>query len=302
MSDSKDPRGTLIDELRRDMPPHAEEYALDRVRTRALASRNEFRSAHRPRRAWRIASVVAATAAVLVVGALALAPRHDTTAFAREQAADALLLKTDGRVLHSVVRYRSTGWNEQFGHDPRYDMDQRWSSWVDPLGKRIRDESVNVGDGSLDGLTVRVGDRILMFQNNVRFGTGKTQQLVEWSKTTDPFGTMMGFMIDQLREVIADGSAKVTGSTTIDGEEYWVVEYSQEKGDLLTVTMRKSDYRLKTWVRKTEGSNGNGKWTGTDRYEFETIEQLDPKSLPEGFFSFDKVIAAAKPGTTIDRR
>jgi hypothetical protein len=166
-----------------------------------------------------------------LAGALALAPRHDTTAFAREQAADALLLKTDGRVLHSVVRYRSTGWSEQYGHDPRYDMDQRWSSWVDPLGKRIRDESVNVGDGSLDGLTVRVGDRILMFQNNVRYGTGKTQQLVEWSKTTDPFGTMMGFMIDQLREVIADGSAKVTGSTTIDGEEYWVVEYSQEKGD-----------------------------------------------------------------------
>ena len=212
------------------------------------------------------------------------------------------MLKTDGQVLHTVVRYTSIGWNEQYGHDARYDMNQRWSSWIDPMGKRIRDESVNVSDGSLDGLTVRVGDRILTFQNNVRYGTGKKQQLVEWSKTTDPFGSITGLLIDQLLEVIADGSAKVTGSTTIEGQEYWGVEYSPEKGNVLTVTMRKSDYRLKTMVRESSGENGNGKWTGTDRFEFETMEQVEPGSLPADFFSFDDVIASAESGTPIDRR
>lgn len=302
MHDSKDPRGLLIDQLRDEMPPIADTDSLHRVRNRALASRNQVRRTHASRRVWRVAGAVAATAAVLVVGLAVLAPRYETAAFAREQAADALLLKTDGRVLHTVARYRTTGWNEQFGHDERYDLDQRWSTWIDPVGKRLRDESVNLGDGSLDGLTVRVGDRVLLFQNNVRHGTGDKQQLVEWTKTTDQFGTTMGFMIDQLRQVIADGSAKVTGSTTIDGEDYWVVEYSPEKGDVLTVTMRKSDYRLKTWVRESSGKNGNGEWTGTDRIDFETMEQLDPESLPKDFFSFDQVIAAAEPGTPIDKR
>lgn len=302
MSSINDPHGMLVDELQRDMPPLAEEAALDRVRMRALASRGRSHAAWASHRGWRLATIAATVAAALVVGALTLAPSSDTKAFAREQAADALLLKTDGQVLHTVVRYTSTGWNEQYGHDARYDMDQRWSTWIDPAGKRIRDESTNIGDGSLDGLTIRVGDRILLFQNNVRYGTGKKQQLVEWSKTTDPFGSMMGILIDQLRAVIADGSAKVTGSKTIDGQEYWVVEYSPEKGSMLTVTMRKSDYRLKTMARESSGKNGNGKWTGTDRFEFETMEQVEPGSLPADFFSFDAVIAAAEPGTPIDKR
>jgi hypothetical protein len=301
MSEGKDPREMLVDGLHRDMPPIADEDALDRVRRRALASRGEVRRAYTSHRTWRIVGAIAATA-VFVVGALALAPRYNTVAFARERAADALLLKTDGAVLHTVVRYRSSDWNEQYGHDARYDLDQRWSTWIDPVGRRIRDESVNVGDGSIDGMTVRVGDRVVSFQNNVRYGTGSRQQLVEWGKSTDPFGTMMGTMIDQLSEVIADGSAKVAGSTTIDGEDYWVVEYSQEKGDLLTVTMRKSDYRLKTWVREGSGQNGNGQFKGSQRIDFETMEQVGPESLPADFFSFDKVIAAAEPGTPIDKR
>lgn len=302
MSDINDPHGMLADELQRDMPPLAEEAALDRVRTQALASHRRSHTARTSHRGWRMAGVLATVAAVLVVGALTLAPPNDTTAFAREQAADALLLKTDGQVLHTVVRYTSTSWNEQDGHDARYDLDQRWSTWIDPIGKRIRDESTNVGDGSLDGLTIRVDDRILLFQNNVRYGTGKQQQLVEWSKTTDPFGSMMGTLIDQLRVVIADGSAKVTGSKTIDGQEYWIVEYIPEKGNVLTVTMRKSDYRLKSMARETSGKNGDGKHTGTDRFEFETMEQVEPGSLPADFFSFDAVIAAAEPGTPIDKR
>jgi len=302
MSDIDRSSDPLIDDLRADMPPLAAGDALDRVRMRALSSGAEFRTTRPSRRAWGIAGAVASTAIVLIAATLVLVPRLETAAFAREQAADALLLQTDGRVLHTVVRYQTTGWTEEFGHDERYDIDQRWTTWVDPVGKRIRDESVNVADGSLDGLTVRVGDRIVTFGNNVRYGTGDKPQLVEWTKSTDPFGSMMGLMIDQLRVVIADGSAKVTGSTTIEGEEYWIVSYSPEKGDVLTVTMRKSDYRLKTWVRESSGKNGNGKWTSSDRLDFETMEQLDPASLPADFFSIDAVIAAAPPGTAIDKR
>lgn len=290
-------RAARLVELSPGVPNDTE---VERMASKARNLANSH--ARRPRRLRQVALALTIVAVAIGLATLAAPGRHGTAAFAREQAADALLLKSDGRVLHTVVRYTSTNWNEQYGHDARYDLDQRWSSWVDPLGKRILDECVNVNDGSLDGLTVRVGDRILVFQNNVRYGTGKEQQLVEWAKTTDPFGTMMGSMIDQLREVIADGSATVTGSTKIDGEDYWVVEYSPTKGDSLTVTMRKSDYRLKTWVREATGVNGNGKWTGTDRFEFETMEQVDPGTLPADAFSFDKVIAAARPGTPIDKR
>jgi hypothetical protein len=115
MSDFKEPRDAFVDDVRAGMPPLAEPDALDRVRTRALASPGAARSHRVSSRAWRIAGTVAAAAAVLVVAALVLAPRLETAAFAREQAADALLLKSDGSVLHSVVRYRSTGWNEQYG-------------------------------------------------------------------------------------------------------------------------------------------------------------------------------------------
>lgn len=302
MHDGTDPRAVLTDRLRADMPPYADQAALDRVRLRASSARSEAAAPRASRHRLRMAGAVATAALVLAAGVWSLAPRQEATAFAREQAADALILESGGRVLHTVAHYTSTGWTEQFGRDARYDLDQRWSSWVDPAGRRIRDESINTADGSLDGLTVRVGDRIMLFQNNVRYGTGAQQQLVEWQRTTDPFGSMMGLMIDQLRAVIADGSAKPSGSTTIDGEAYWIIEYEPAKGDTLTVTMRKSDYRLKTWVRESSGKNGNGEWTSTERLEFETIEQLEPGSLPDDFFSLDSVTAAAKPGTPIDRR
>lgn len=51
------------------------------------------------------------------------------SAFGREAAADALLLQTEGRVLHVVVQTSS---NNREGYDPRDDIDQRWSAWVDP--------------------------------------------------------------------------------------------------------------------------------------------------------------------------
>lgn len=302
MHDSMDSRDRMIETLRDDMPPVAGQAELDRVRQRALAARAEKRQPRFSRRSLRIAAAFATVAGVLAVTALALAPRAESAAFASQQAADALLLQADGQVLHTVARYTGTGWNEQYGHDARYDIDQRWSSWIDPAGRRIRDESVNIGDGSLDGMTVRVGDRVVLFQNNVRYGTGDKQQLVEWPNTTDPFGSMLGLMVDQLRTAIAAGDAKPTGSTTIDGEAYWIVEYRIAKGDTLTVTMRKSDYRLKTWEREGAGRNGNGNWTSTERIEFETIEQLDPGTLPDNFFSVDEVIAAAVPNTPIDRR
>jgi len=308
MSELHDSRDAFADALRADMPPAPSDDALARVRAHATELRRDTRRSPASRRAWRAVGGLAAAAAVIAVAALVLAPRLETAAFARERAADALLLPSDGRVFHAVMRYTDTAWNEREGHDARYDLDQRWSSWVDITGKRTREEFVNVDDGSLDGLSVRIGDRNVVFQNNVRYMTGAKQQLIDQNVGNQPIGTAMGGMIDYLRARIADGSAKVVGSRTIDGEEYWVVEHKEE-GDksmpgasVLTVTMRKSDYRLKTWARDSTYENGDGKGTQTERIDFEVMELLDPSSLPDDFFSFDSVIAAAKPGTAVDKR
>lgn len=302
MSDSRE---VFIDHLATEMPPVPTTGELAAVRAQAIALANERRPTRAPR--WRLAGSVVAVAMVLLA-ALAILPRLQTAAFAREQAADALLLQTDGKVLHVVLHFTSTSWNEEFGHDSRYDLDQRWSFWIDPTRERVREQYVNLADGSLDGLTVRADDRLVVFQNNVRFGTGDKPQLIETAVPGEPLATPMGPIIDYLRGGIEDGTAKVTGTTTIGGEEYWVVELEEPKDpavdgtSVITATMRKSDYRLKTWKRESKYHNGNGDGTGSERIEFEVTEQLDPSSFPAEFFSPDSLIDASGPGITLEKR
>lgn len=308
MSDYEDAREEFVEGLRESMPSVPQSGALERVRSRAISRNGKTDSRPAVSGRWRVAGVALAAVAVVAVSVLVLAPRLETAAFARDQAADALLLRSDGHVLHAVMRYTETGWNEREGHDPRYDWNQRWSFWVDAEGKRTREEFVNLADGSLDGLSVRIGDRFMRFQNNIRYGTGSKQQLIDETLPDEPVGTVMGYLIDYMRARISDGSARAVGTRTIDGEEYWVVEYEEPQTEELrgksvtTVTMRKSDYRVKTWARDAIYKNGDGKGTQTQRLFFETLEQLEPDSLPEDFFSFDEVIDAAKPGTPIEKR
>jgi hypothetical protein len=257
--------------------------------------------------ALRIAAGVAVAALVLGAFAYVMQPRVDDSAFARQAAADAMLIPADGSILHYVVVYSDTGWTQQFGHDARYDINQTWENWLDPEGLRSRGVSHNNGDGSLDGISVRVGKRYIEYGNNVRYGTGTKPTLTEWP-ASGPLTSMMGAWLDEIRPDIESGKAKVTGTKVVDGDECWVVsEYSpaedgSKHGETATVVMRQSDYRIKSLERYGTFKNGNGEGWGRSTFTFKTWETLPSSSLPADFFSLDAAINAAPKGTKIDVR
>jgi hypothetical protein len=217
----------------------------------------------------------------------------ETAAFARERAVDALMFQTPGRVLHMEMAY--TQRVRGAGSGPDADTNQKWSVWVDAEGKRIREEFVDSSDGSLDELRVRVDNSAITYLRGA-------SKLVEQDATTQPVETAVDDWISYIRARIADGSAKVTGTETIDGDEYWIVNWKSDEGDIVvTVTMRKSDYRLKTWAQDVTSVGDDGSSTISKRATLEVVEQLDPGSLPGDFFSLDAVKDAAKSGAPVEK-
>lgn len=319
MSENNDPRDVFAQQLRAEMPPVPANESLSAVCDAAKGRANAIKQrSRRSALVWRGVGAVAAAAAVIAAGAFVLAPRLENAAFARDRAADALVLKSDGRITHMVTRFTETGWTEQFGHDPRYDLNQRTESWYDPAGMRSYSKIVNIDDGSVDMVTVRDGDRELTYANNVRYGTGSKPGLVWGNVVGQPLGTQIGYITDYVRQAIADGDAKVAGTEIVDGEECWVVKIDEDaiakrywkKGDpkidprgysIVTVTLRKSDYLVKTWARDAVGYNGNGKTTTTQRAYIDSWDYLDPSAVDPSMFSIDAVIKLAPPGTKFDR-
>lgn len=300
------------EELRRTIPPVPTDDSLARMRVKTDRAVRNAESRAPGLRAWRIAGTITAAAAVLAVGVFAVSPALENRAFARDEAADALIFARDGRVTHVVTRMMETGWTEEYGHDERYDLDQRTEEWYDPANERLYHRTVNIKDGSLDGVYVRVGDREARFANNVRYMTGDEPQLFEGT-TSVPFGSTIGYITDFVRELIANGDAKVNGTQMVDGVECWIVTYDEnelarklagEKPDprsssIVTVTLRKSDYLITSWQRDSVGYNGNGKTTGTLRFTFERWEYTEPGTLDEGLFSLDAVKALAPADTKV---
>jgi hypothetical protein len=245
---------------------------------------------------WRWAGGLATAAALIAVALVAFAPQTGTMAFARDKAASALMFHTPGHVLHAEMTY-----TYQSDEDPKdQSLDQRWSLWVDSDGKRLREQLVNKGDGSLADIKVWSGGRELAywFSNN-------RQGLVDYDMTARPLQTVMDEEISNMRARIDDGSAKVIGSKTIDGDAYWVIECDSGTGESrenLTMTLRKSDYRPKTWQRKTFSTDSKGATkVTTKRIVFDILEQLEPTTVPENFFSFDAVTAAVRPGVPLQK-
>lgn len=299
-------------DLRTALPPEPTRETLDGMRGRALSRARSARSRTIRTTMWRGVAVVAAT--VLAVWFLAASPAIENRAFARDEAADALVFARDGRVTHVVVRFRETHWNEEFGNDPRMDIDQRTEEWYDPANQRSYSKTINIADGSLDGVSVRVGEQEARFQNNVRKMTGAKPQLLA-GETSLPFTSSLGFMTDQARAEIADGHAKVDGTRVVNGEECWVVvidvndllrEHDLEKpdprsSDVITVTLRKSDYLITSWTRDSLMYNGNGKSTTAQSLEFERWELVAPEEIDASLFSVDAVRALAPEGTMITK-
>ncbi|HEY5548699.1 MAG TPA: hypothetical protein VIL17_03805 [Coriobacteriia bacterium] len=297
MSEYNDSREAFVDGVRVDMPPVAGEDALTRVKMRALRSQRASVESPLRQRSWRMAGGLAAAVAVIAVAAVALAPGQQSAAFARGKAAEALLFQVPGRVLHLEMTY--TQKDKSTTGDVLYNTNERWSVWVDAEGKRLREELVDSSDGSLNEIHVRTSERDIVFHAKYPADA----RLVEYDATDQRIETPLDDWIPYMRAQIADGSAKVAGTKTIDGDEYWVVTCSSGDGadDKMTVTMRKSDYLLKTWVRdnpyEVDGKSGVISKGAT----LQVIEQLDPATLPSDFFSPDAVRDAAKQGTPVEK-
>lgn len=288
MSESRDSQEALIERLRADMPPAPSEDAACKVRARVLSSR-PMGKAPAVRRPWRLAGGFAAAAAVLTLAAVVAAPQMETVAFARERAVEALTFQVPGRVLHLEMTYTQ---EDHVDGAVQTATSERWSVWVDAEGKRLRDQFVNSADGSLSELHVRTPERDIVFHPSYP----AEARLVEYDARNQRIGTALDDWIPYMRARIADGSAKVTGTEVIDGDEYWLVVCDADDPHVKqTVTLRKSDYLLKTWVREV-ASDDAGKSKVVKSATLHLIEQLDPATLPSDFFSVDVVKDAAKRG------
>lgn len=289
MSEYRDPQEAFVDTLRAEMPPAAGEDADSRVRARVLAARQTSKSPAL-RRSWRVAGSLATAVAVVAVAAILLAPRMETAAFARERAVAALMFQTPGRVLHLELTY--TQKDRSATGDVLINTKEHWSIWVDAEGKRLREEFVNSSDGSLNTLHVRTNERDIVFHGDYP----PEAQLVEYDATDQRIVTTLDDWIPYMRARIADGSAKVTGTEMIDGDEYWVVTCSSGDGadDTMRVTLRKSDYLLKTWSREDPYELEDRSGVMSKAATLEIVEHLDPATLPSDFFSPDAVRDAAK--------
>ena len=213
LSDHRDPQEAFIVTLRAEMPPVAGEDADSRVRARVLAARPAAKSPAL-RRSWRVAGSLATAVAVVAVAAILLAPRMENAAFARERAVDALMFQSPGRVLHLELTY--TQKDRSTDGEMLTDTKERWSVWVDAEGKRLREELVDSRDGSLNDLHVRTGERDIVFNPNYP----PEARLREYDATDQRIVTPLDDWIPYMRQMIAEGSAKVTGTKMINGDEY----------------------------------------------------------------------------------
>ena len=288
LSDHRDPHEAFVDTLRAEMPPVAGEGAGSRVRARVLAARPAAKSPAL-RRSWRAAGSLATAVAVVAVAAILLAPRLENAAFARERAVDALMFQSPGRVLHLELTY--TQKDQSTDGEVLIDTKEHWSIWVDAEGKRLREEFVNSRDGSLNDLHVRTAERDIVFNPNYP----PEARLREYDATDQRIVTTLDDWIPYMRQMIAEGSAKVTGTKMIDGDEYWVVQCKSDEGVATeTVTLRKSDYLLKTWASEHTYELEDRSGVISKGATLEVIEHLDPATLPSDFFSLDAVRDAAK--------
>ena len=167
------------------------------AKARSLAGRG----ARNPGRRWQVA-VAATVVAGAVAVALALVPGHlATPAFARERAVQALMFHVDGRVTHMELTLKMK--ERGPGRDACADVNERWSTWIDADGKRIREQNVSVADGSLEQLSVRLSHRVVTLLTGRQY---KKPMLVD-SGDNGPVETMFDGEARYMRGAIADGRA-----------------------------------------------------------------------------------------------
>lgn len=296
---SRDDLETLLAEAHRSAaPPSPDAEALARVRAHAqqLAEERGPGGGTLLRRSavWR-GAVVTASALVVLGLSLIVFNRPADVAFARDKLL--AVLAPSGTVLHYVEQRDSSFVAELLGQGG----ETRLEYWIDAEYETLRREEIGA-DGQL--LSVRVESDAR--QRNVmavqEFGAdgepvekstpSDTQwHLIEvpasWSgDPAEPAEFNPFLWLDQMRAAVANGEAKVVGTTTVDGDRCWEIEWvydsSAEASDpsdatntraVFTAVVRQSDYRP---IRTSSVIEQNGR--ETERFEHElTLWEVLPR-------------------------
>jgi len=288
-------------------PAVPDSESLDRVRVAAAIKARATAPRTVSRTSLRIAAGVAVAALVLGAFAYVMQPRVDDSAFARQQAIDALLPTTG--VLHVKSTFTDRSQNASWGVLP--ERVQTWESWTDITHKVSRDE-VHEADGSLGELTIRSGDVTRMLGRDGGLDP-KTHayvpmryRMVKFDQPSDLPWSPFGGIAEGLRSQLENGKAKVVARIREGNDEYWVVECvtgSDSTGDKLTIraTMRVGDYALKQISGHGEGNDpGVGHTVDEQSWDITTWETVARTSLPNGFFDLNQPDKAAPKGTIFD--
>lgn len=253
---------SLADAHRAAAPGAPDAAALDRVRVRAaelIADR-----AHTERSVWRqpltLRIAAAATVVLVALGFGLTVVRPGDSAFARDKLL--AVLAPEGSVVHYVERVAGSHASDT---EPTSGSGT-FEHWIDAGNERRRTEmGPEGGEPTLieiesDGRFLSMGP-IAAWPGDPRFGEPPTDgpSAGGWyvletpndeAYTGNPDGFNPFFQLDLLREAVADGRAEAVGSTVVNGDPCWEVEWRiGPENDVAgpvgvyTAVVRKSDYR-----------------------------------------------------------
>lgn len=272
-------------------PKAPDARSLEAVRATAKARARRERVGKVP--PVRVAGLVA-LAAVIVAGALVLAPQmRGGSAFAHTRAISALMPE-DG-VLHVT-------WTLVTSPVGVPEETVTGENWIDAAAGQER-SSLDRGDGGIAGLTVRQGSELRSLGRDPGTGAYLINQYDLPLDDYTPFGGYIRLLVDGLKS----GDTTVIDKVEVDGESCWVVERelapSTEEDraaggtdERVKAVLREGDYRLKELSLYRPH---DGEWTREVYASFSVWETVGRGTLPKNFFDFAEVDKAAPKDTPV---
>jgi hypothetical protein len=280
-------------------PPVTDDDALARIHaeSRARASARAAIGVATPRAKWYPRVAATAIALALAAGGFAysLAPKASSVAFARERAAAALAAPAADSIWHVVF----SGGKSVTGEVPHQRVYDEWSS---ADGKRVRRTALDAG-GKVMSDQLIVDHRLMSLE--LDDGSGRPL-LVDTHVGATPSVSIIAELGEEAHKMIASGKAKVVGTKVVDGQPCWVVSWktgadSGAPGEVITVELRKPDYRPLKWEARTSVKEGAAGTSGQVVLTVKKWEYLAPSAVPSGTFSFDGLKREAPAGTQLKR-
>jgi hypothetical protein len=130
--------------------------------------------------------------------------------------------------------------------------------------------------------------------------------LVDTHVAATPSVSIIAELGEEAHKMIASGKAKVVGTTAVDGQPCWVVRWktgpdSGAPGRVITVELRKPDYRPLKWEALTSVKEGAAGTSGQMVLTVKKWEYLPPSAAPSSTFSFDDLKREAPTGTRTEK-